>query len=129
MSLRSSRPGATRTRRSRNPSLAFELLHHSVVAEQGGEHRRSVRQNAKQRLGPRASQRRNLGERQERVEPVRRPHQRRHVARDEDRPRVGPRPQGREGFRVLAPIRGAVERIGGEAQTVERLPVVRRAHG
>ena len=39
--------------------------------------------------------------------------------RHEDRPRVAPGAQGGDGFRVLAPVGGAVERVGDEPQAIE----------
>ena len=87
-----------------------------AFGQQRREDRRAVGVDSQQRLEWRAAELLDLGDREKRGDRRLAARQDRHVARDQDRLRVGPRPQRSDIGRVLAPLRNAVERRAVEAE-------------
>ena len=107
-----------------NPSVEkavarVRLFLDCLIAEQRGEDRRAVRHGAHQRLDSRPAEPFDLSHRQERLEFSAGLEEQRHVAGNQNRARVVAGAEARDLVRVIAPVGKAVERIGGEAETIE----------
>ena len=96
------------------------LLLDRLVADEGGEDWRAFGRDAEQRLDLRPAEPFDLAHRQQRLEPRAGLEEHRHVARDDNRARIAPGAQARHLVGVLAPVGEAIERIGGEAESLQR---------
>ena len=89
------------------------------VAEQRGEDRRAVGHDAHERLDSRPAEPFDLAHRQEGLEFGAGLEEQRHVAGNQYRACVVAGAETRDLVGVIAPVGKAVERIGGEAETIE----------